>query len=196
MSAWKPTVVAIMFIVLGGLVKAGMHFIRLALLAILGLLGMYLLHKLAQDWNKIRPGGGGGGGNRPRITSLLGMATRLFRSKRSVDPHTLMDTTNNFEDTISSKFSNILYFDPMGCARKFICYSSCKPASNLTQSENNLLQMFKTDPSESPKDHKAFKVFHDAAQLGKITKNVTLCEKAYRFCYLTNKQLHTIYAFL
>lgn len=90
MSAWKATAIAITFIILGGLVKAGMHFIRLALLAILGLLGMYLLHKLAQDWNKIR--GGGGGGNRPRLTSLLGMATRLFRSKRSVDPHTLVST--------------------------------------------------------------------------------------------------------
>lgn len=92
MSAWKATAITITIIILGGLVKAHMHFIRLALLAIMGLLGMYLLHKLAQDWNKIRPGGGGGGGNRPRLTSLLGMAGRLFRSKRSVDPHTLVST--------------------------------------------------------------------------------------------------------
>lgn len=90
MSAWKATAITVLMVIFSGLVKAHMHFIRLALLAILGLLGMYLLHKLAQDWNKISGGGGGGGGNRPprpqRIASVLGMASRFFRlSKRSVD---------------------------------------------------------------------------------------------------------------
>lgn len=88
MTAWKATTIGITMVVFSGLVKAHTHFIRLALLAILGLLGMYLLHKLAQDWNKIRGGGSGNGGNRPRITSVLGMANRFFRlSKRSVDQH-------------------------------------------------------------------------------------------------------------
>lgn len=97
MSGWKSTTMAIFIMIFGSLVKAHMHFIRLALLCILGLLGMYMLHKLAQDWNKIRGGGGGGGGgggSRPqRLASVLGMAGTLFRiSKRSVDSQVRLTT--------------------------------------------------------------------------------------------------------
>lgn len=91
---WKSTTVTILVLVLNGLVKAHIHFIRLALLLILGLGGMYMLHKLAQDWNRIRGGGGGGGGGgRPqRLASAFGSATRFFRiSKRSVDTHVRME---------------------------------------------------------------------------------------------------------
>lgn len=95
MSMWKSTTVTILVLVLSSLVKAHIHFIRLALLLLLGLAGMYLLHKLAQDWNRIRGGGGGGGGGgRPqRLASAFGTATRFFRiSKRSVDTHVRMET--------------------------------------------------------------------------------------------------------
>lgn len=92
MSKWKSTTVTILVLVLSGMVKAGMHFIRLALLLILGLAGMYMLHKLAQDWNRIRGGGGGGGARPQRLASAFGTATRFFRiSKRSVDTHVRME---------------------------------------------------------------------------------------------------------
>ncbi|XKL65251.1 hypothetical protein PGB90_008671 [Kerria lacca] len=194
MSGWKSTTMAIFIMIFGSLVKAHMHFIRLALLCILGLLGMYMLHKLAQDWNKIRGGGGGGGGgggSRPqRLASVLGMAGTLFRiSKRSVDSQVIDIPLDN----IIKKFSIILYFDPIGCARKFVCYSASKSAANLTRNEFNLLQLL-DKPDENEND--AFKIFQEAAVLGRMSKNVTMCEKKYRTCYLSNKQLFTFYGYL
>lgn len=66
----------VLMLLLAGMVRAGYHFIRLALLAAMGLAGMYMLHMLAQDYNKIT--------NRPRPAVA---ATRaLFRAitKRDV----------------------------------------------------------------------------------------------------------------
>lgn len=96
MSSWSVKITTILMIILSGVIRAHLHFIRLALLALLGLLGLYLLHRLAQDFNRLMgsssggsSGGGGGGGARPpRLTSVFGLASRLFRSsisKRSVD---------------------------------------------------------------------------------------------------------------
>lgn len=97
MSKWRPTVVTLLVIVSSGLVKAHVHFIRLALICIFGLMGMFLLHQLAQDWNKIRngnkpanrPGGMGGGGMKPpKFISVLGTAGKLLRIvKRSAEPN-------------------------------------------------------------------------------------------------------------
>lgn len=45
--------IGFLVLVMGAAVKAHIHFIRLALLAAMGLAGMYMMHKLAQDWQKI-----------------------------------------------------------------------------------------------------------------------------------------------
>lgn len=45
--------IGFLVLVMGAAVKAHIHFIRLALLAAMGLAGMYMMHKLAQDWHKI-----------------------------------------------------------------------------------------------------------------------------------------------
>ncbi|KAL4105108.1 hypothetical protein QTP88_020380 [Uroleucon formosanum] len=47
------TIIGFLVLVMGAAVKAHIHFIRLALLAAMGLAGMWMMHKLAQDWHKI-----------------------------------------------------------------------------------------------------------------------------------------------
>lgn len=45
--------IGFLVLLISAAVKAHVHFIRLALLAAMGLAGMYMMHKLAQDWHKI-----------------------------------------------------------------------------------------------------------------------------------------------
>lgn len=50
-------IIGFLVLVMGAAVKAHIHFIRLALLAAMGLAGMWMMHKLAQDWHKISSSG-------------------------------------------------------------------------------------------------------------------------------------------
>lgn len=50
-------IIGFLVLVMGAAVKAHIHFIRLALLAAMGLAGMWMMHKLAQDWQKISSSG-------------------------------------------------------------------------------------------------------------------------------------------
>lgn len=68
--------IAFLLLILTGVAKASLHFIRLLVLAGAGLAGMYMVHLLAQDWTKIRP-------NRPAATRLLQSALQGI-SKRSI----------------------------------------------------------------------------------------------------------------
>lgn len=47
------TIIGFLVLVMCATVKAHMHFIRFALLCAMGLAGMWMMHKLAQDWQKI-----------------------------------------------------------------------------------------------------------------------------------------------
>lgn len=49
----KLKLIGFLVLVMGAAVKAHVHFIRLAMLAAMGLAGMWMMHKLAQDWQKI-----------------------------------------------------------------------------------------------------------------------------------------------
>jgi len=49
----RLAMVGFLVLVMGAAVKAHIHFIRLALLAAMGLCGMWMMHKLAQDYHKI-----------------------------------------------------------------------------------------------------------------------------------------------
>lgn len=67
----------LLLLALAALVRAGVHFIRIALLAAMGLAGMYMLHMLAQDYNKIS--------NRPaRPAVAAGKALLRAITKRDV----------------------------------------------------------------------------------------------------------------
>lgn len=68
----KFALIGFLVLVMGAAVKAHVHFIRLALLGAMGLIGMWMMHKLAQDWHKISSS------NRPAATAgrLLGLWKR------------------------------------------------------------------------------------------------------------------------
>lgn len=96
MSKWRPAIVTLLVIVSSGLIKAHVHFIKVALICAFGLMGMYLLHQLALDWNRIanrnrpanRPSAGsmvGGGSMGMRPQKIIGKLFRLV--KRSAEPH-------------------------------------------------------------------------------------------------------------
>lgn len=79
---WRRLLVLVLA---AGLVSAGRHFLRLAILAAVGLAGLYMLHLLAQDYNKIS--------NRPSRPAAA--ATRaLFRAltKRHVAANEVSST--------------------------------------------------------------------------------------------------------
>lgn len=69
--------VVILLAVILGVARAQLHIIRLALLAAMGLGGLYLLHLLAQDYNTIRQPA------RPAV-KLAATALRALLVKRSI----------------------------------------------------------------------------------------------------------------
>lgn len=88
----KHWVGAIVFLLLAGIAKAHMLFIRLVVLAAAGLAGLFLLHVLAQDYRKIQM-------NRPRAFGLF---------KRSIQDSAILgadidsyysEAQKQFEDT-------------------------------------------------------------------------------------------------
>lgn len=74
-AAMRITMIGFLVLVMGAAVKAHVHFIRLALLAAMGLAGMWMMHKLAQDWQKIS--------SRPKPAAMAGKLLGLW--KRSID---------------------------------------------------------------------------------------------------------------
>lgn len=74
-ATMRITLIGFLVLVMGAAVKAHIHFIRLALLAAMGLAGMWMMHKLAQDWQKIS--------SRPKPAAMAGKLLGLW--KRSID---------------------------------------------------------------------------------------------------------------
>jgi len=73
---------AVLLLILIGSARAGYHLVRIVVLAGIGLAGMYMLHKLAQDYQKIQ-------GNRPssgaaKVAAAGGRALLRAIFKRSV----------------------------------------------------------------------------------------------------------------
>lgn len=66
----------LVLLALTGLVKAHIHFLRLVVLALAGLGGLYMMHLLAQDYVKIRP--------RPQQAGRLLQSALRGISKRSL----------------------------------------------------------------------------------------------------------------
>ncbi|XP_050425886.1 uncharacterized protein LOC126836471 [Adelges cooleyi] len=176
----KSAIVGFMLLVMAATIKAHIHFMRLALLCILGLAGMWMMHKLAQDWQKIS------GSNRPVQTAgrLLGLW------KRSI-PDATMDTyveesMNNFY-----KFDEILKFDKSMCARKMVCQIAATPKNLLNQVEVNILKML--SPDEHFGDNPAKDIFRKAMDLGHRKKSTKACDAEYKKCRFNTHQMFKLF---
>lgn len=107
----------LVLIFLFGVTKAaGHHFIRLVIMAALGLAGLYMLHNLAQDFQKIysqfQEGGGVGGGK--------------WLTKRSANSSEYYQVNESSKELPEDAYPDIdwdkiLSRDPVGCARSFVC---------------------------------------------------------------------------
>ncbi|XP_075214042.1 uncharacterized protein LOC142320229 [Lycorma delicatula] len=171
LSRWTWTILGVLVIVLGGVVKAHMHFIRMALLALLGLVGLYLVHKLAGDYQKITGGG-----------KSLG----LWKRSLPDELETMIDRSLHNDHP----FNSILAQDPVGCARKMVCTLAARKQSQLNSGEKAILNMIRSNSFViDDKGHKAFK---RAVLLGEKSKNSEICAKAYSMCIYTTSQLGKI----
>ncbi|BES99387.1 Hypothetical protein NTJ_12204 [Nesidiocoris tenuis] len=184
----KPLWVWLLILIAIALVKAS---VRLIILLVLGLAGLYMLHLLAQDFNKIRngwpfparPGMGG-------AQSFLRLSRGL--SKRSTDVQAYNYTADVQKqswldqrlanDTV--QFPKILHNDPIGCARKYVCHISGKSRKKLTRTASNILALLNSlqwlDTSGE---------WLRAEELGKKSGKDGACETAYSKCYYTGVQM-------
>ncbi|XP_022184437.1 uncharacterized protein LOC111043714 [Nilaparvata lugens] len=172
LSRWGWTILAVFLIVMSGIVKAHIHFIRVALLAILGLAGLYLIHKLAGDYMKITGG------------RELGHALGLW--KRSIPDQ--MDYYE-LDRSLGSEhpFEAILAQDPVGCARKLVCSISTKKDSKLDKEERTILSMIRSSSFLGSDD--GHKEFLKAIYIGVKSKNPATCTTAYNKCIYSYEQL-------
>ncbi|XP_034244210.1 uncharacterized protein LOC117646936 [Thrips palmi] len=172
-AGWRRVLLMLLLV---GMVRAGYHFIRLALLAAMGLAGMYMLHMLAQDYNKIT--------NRPRPAVA---ATRaLFRAITKRDVSAVSDERGAVEapsrrGVMAHLLRQVLMQDPLGCARKLVCQLSAS-TKGLRPHETAILRLVQR--SEEDDDDEAAAEFRAAEQLGQSSKDAAKCAARYSKCLI------------
>ncbi|XP_025421953.1 uncharacterized protein LOC112691773 isoform X2 [Sipha flava] len=182
----RITLIGFLVLVMGAAVKAHIHFIRLALLAAMGLMGMWMMHKLAQDWQKISSS------NRPAKPASAAMAAGKLLGiwKRSIpDAHLDEFVEESLDDFY--KFDDILRQDRSTCARKMICQIAATPQNQLNRVETNLLKML--SPSEHFGDDAAKNIFRKAMNFGRSKKDVKACHQEYKKCRFNTRQMFKLF---
>ncbi|XP_018575961.1 uncharacterized protein LOC108914603 [Anoplophora glabripennis] len=151
-----------------GFVKAH-QFIRLVILASLGLAGLWMVHTLAQDYNKIQTGGGD--------ATSSGGDTRIFkRSVEAAQSHRI-------------DWETILSKDPASCTRSFICQLAATDREHLSKEELLMLELSR-DTLE--KESWASKELQEAINHGQKVKQPNQCMKIYKYCPFTSQMMLTL----
>ncbi|XP_049809256.1 uncharacterized protein LOC126252409 [Schistocerca nitens] len=123
-----------------GVARASAHFIRLALVAVMGLAGMYMLHVLAQDYNAIR---------QPVKAKVASAILRSVIAKRSAADSTVVGEAEAVAAGAagasagrpSLDWGRVLRADPAGCARRVLCELAAKPEVRLGDADRRLLAL-------------------------------------------------------
>lgn len=189
------TLIALLLLLLAGVAKAGYHFIKLALMAGMGLIGLWMLHKLAQDYNKIRkPAQAAKAAGR-----LLGlwkrsisedMVHQLEDQEPVLDPFKFFDEKYGSFDSddvslnVHPNFDTVLYFDQNECARRMICQLATR--KQLNQNESAILKLIKM---KNQKDRHGREVFRKAADVGYKWKDAKKCKEVFKRCRFTDAQM-------
>lgn len=168
----RRTLQVFLIAVLIGASKAH-HFIKLVILAGLGLAGLWMVHTLAQDFSQINNQGnhGGGGGGGKAISGELNLY------KRSIQ-----------DNTPQINWSYVLSRDPAGCARSFICQLVAQD-ENLTQEEQIILDMTRNSANT---DSWASKQLQEALKYGEQVKSQSQCRKIYKICPYSSQTMMTL----
>ncbi|PSN38751.1 hypothetical protein C0J52_16954 [Blattella germanica] len=111
----RGPLVVLLILVFTGLAKAHLHMIKLVVMMVLGLAGMWMIHTLAQDYSTI---------TKPKLFSVF---------KRSAN------WDSEVEGRVPVDFSQILQYDPLGCARLLVCQLASKQDRDLSQHERDML---------------------------------------------------------
>ncbi|XP_054267158.1 uncharacterized protein LOC128989304 [Macrosteles quadrilineatus] len=167
----RSVCMTILLLVLTGVVKAHIHFLRLVVLALAGLAGMYMVHLLANDWTKIRP-------NRPSAGRLLQSALQGI-SKRSIPDAMLEERVNEIPSLEAA-----LHQDPLGCARKLVCALAARPSNSLSREEVNILAMIRVNVGR-----RGAKEFREAEDLGAKSRREAICDQKFNKCFFSSRQL-------
>ncbi|KAG5896433.1 hypothetical protein JTB14_022512 [Gonioctena quinquepunctata] len=159
-----------LFSVLLGFAKA-QHFIRLVILASLGLGGLWMVHTLAQDFNFIQANNGNNdNGDRG------GIFRNLF--KRSIPER---------ERVID--WETVLSRDPASCARSFICQLAATEKKLLSKEEERMLGLVRNSSHE---DTWASKQLQEALRNGGKVTRPGQCMEIYKYCPFTSQMMMTL----
>ncbi|VEN61374.1 unnamed protein product [Callosobruchus maculatus] len=171
MSRWLKL---LLFSALLGYAKAH-HFIRVVILAALGLAGLWMVHTLAQDFTTIQA-------NRNNNLGLENGEREVF--KRSVDdpkatplPHAQID------------WNKVLQRDPVSCARSFMCQLAATHKESLTRDEKKMLELVRYSVKL---DSWASRQLEEALKNGEQLRKPSRCMKIYRFCPYSSQMMMTL----
>lgn len=135
MNRWLKIII---FAIILGFAKAH-NFMRLVILAGLGLAGLWMVHTLAQDFNTIQSNSlsGGSSGNSGNDNGDAnnggsgGFGVNLF--KRSIPNGQHQPNLINWEMVLSR--------DPASCARSFLCQLAASDSKILSKEERLMLSL-------------------------------------------------------
>lgn len=136
MTRWLKILV---FALILGIAKAH-NFVKLVILAGLGLAGLWMVHTLAQDFNSISSGGIG------NLKNFNGNSDHNSHSE-SGQSHT--HSINLFKRSIPESKSHpnvinwelVLSRDPASCARSFLCQLAASDEKFLSKEEKLMLRL-------------------------------------------------------
>ncbi|XP_060532458.1 uncharacterized protein LOC132705689 isoform X2 [Cylas formicarius] len=193
----------VLFVILS--VAKAYSFVKLVILAGLGLAGLWMIHTLAQDLNSIMQTGGlgtstsglgsatlinglGGGGllrnlglssgpQQQQEQSAYGEQEIQYYNRRSV---------REIKDSHKSKidWGLVISRDPASCARSFICQLAASKESNLTKEERIILKLSRDSVNETSY---AGQELRESLENGNLVKYPYQCMKFYKLCPYTKR---------
>ncbi|KAB0794319.1 hypothetical protein PPYR_11409 [Photinus pyralis] len=160
---------AIILFAVTGFSKA-QHFIHFVILGALGLMGLWILHMLAQDIDKVF--------NKP-----ASRPPKLFwkRSIGDVDyfaNRTVENVGASGETNISVDWNRILTNDPIGCVRSFACQLAAEDSKRSSTNKGNINQLFWS----AKRKGWAGDEIRFALNYGTNSKKVEKCRAFYKYC--------------
>ncbi|GJQ65973.1 hypothetical protein Trydic_g4067 [Trypoxylus dichotomus] len=150
---------AILFILFGLAKSHG----RIIMMAVLGLMGLWMAHLLAQDYQNIRP------------KALISTIGRLL-SKRSV----------NTLDIQQLRLDAVINNDPLDCVKSFLCQAVAQE-KELDSQADAIVKFFKDLP-----DNKNTITIKTATKIGEVSKDLNRCRRVYDKCPYTAEKMRKL----
>ncbi|XP_050300958.1 uncharacterized protein LOC126739355 isoform X2 [Anthonomus grandis grandis] len=155
-------------------------FVKLVILAGLGLAGLWMVHTLAQDFSNITQNGFGSAGEDHGGGAKLFNDQEIKVFKRSIQ---------NQKNEHRINWEMVIKRDPASCARSFICQLAATKEADLTDEEKIILNLTRTAATD---ETWASKQLNEALKNGKSITYPYQCMKMYKFCPYTKRMMMTL----